>query len=121
PRSPFQNAPTHASATPNFTQPPPAPNEVFEELLRQAVNPVILSSELRHGALTKLREDLWCWPPTATRLQPASLRGKANMVMAVEGASFEDLENQDLIIGSNYTLMTYENCGLLSVRMDVIL
>ncbi|CAN6182521.1 unnamed protein product [Urochloa humidicola] len=38
-----------------------------------------------------------------------------------KGASFEDLENQDLIIGSNYTLMTYENCGLLSVRMDVIL
>ncbi|CAO2148627.1 unnamed protein product [Urochloa humidicola] len=70
----------------------------------------ILSVELRHGVLTRLREDLWYQPPT--RLQPASLRGKANMVMAVEGASFEDLENQDLIIGSNYTLMAYENCGL---------
>ncbi|CAN6347678.1 unnamed protein product [Urochloa humidicola] len=60
------------------------PNEAPEELLRQAANLANLSGELRHGALTRLREDLWCRPPT--RLLPASLRGKANMVMVIEGS-----------------------------------
>ncbi|CAN6212954.1 unnamed protein product, partial [Urochloa humidicola] len=60
------------------------PNKATEELLRQAANPAILSGELRHGALARLREDLLCRPPT--RLQPASMRGEASMVMVVEGA-----------------------------------
>ncbi|CAN6311351.1 unnamed protein product [Urochloa humidicola] len=73
--------PPPPQTSPGLRQPP---NEAPEELLRQAANPAILSDELRHGALTRLREDLWCRPPT--RLQPASLRGKASMVMVVEGA-----------------------------------